>query len=137
MTIERYSFNPGVAISPGQDPVDETAKLIIANQRSRQILSAGEYNLTPEIWEKYGSNGSKYNLIVYENGTGTLRLIPVDRDVVTTMLSGRDINEKQGGRTFSIPGDFEIAPIAGPKRGDPTLRVYEIIHYIPGPSPKS
>lgn len=135
MTIERYSFNLGVALTPDRDTVSETAKIIVANRRTKQLLPAGEYDITPEIWRKYASNSSRYNLIVFPDGTATLRLLPVDMDVVTTVISAQGMNTKGGGRTFSIPDDAELVPIIGPKKGDPTCRVYEIIYYVPGLSP--
>ncbi len=137
MTIERYELNPGVEFNFSQDPVAQTEAATRATHALKSVLSAREHDVTPEVWTRYGSNRSRYNLIVHDDGTATLRLIPVDSDSETIVASGEGANVKPGGRVFNIPQDAVTFPIIGPQRGDPTFRIYEVIKYTPGPNPRS
>ena len=137
MTIERYSFNPGIELNMRQAPEFQTRNAMASGQETKQVLPEGEYDLTPDVWKKFGSNRSRYNLIVKKDGTAIMRLIPVDTAVATIIMSERSVNYKPGGRVVNIPQDGVILPIAGPQRGDPTFKIYEIINWVSGPSPKA
>ncbi len=137
MTIERYSLNPGIELNLKQDPNMQIKNVVNSNQAIKQIFPEGEYDVTPEVWKRFGSNRNKYNLIIKEDGTAVMRLIPVDSDVTTTIVSGANVDYKLGGRTISIPQEGTSLPIAGPQRGDATFRIYEIINWVPGRSPKT
>jgi hypothetical protein len=137
MTIERYTLNPGIELNLNQDPNSQTKNAMSANQAIKQVLPEGEYDVTPDVWKKFGSNRNRYNLIVKEDGTAIMRLIPVDKDVQTTIMSAGSVDSKLGGRVIQIPQDGTFLPIAGPQRGDPTFRIYEIINWVPGRSPKA
>ncbi|MDO8657446.1 MAG: hypothetical protein Q7K55_01800 [Candidatus Levybacteria bacterium] len=136
MTIENYSFKEGLPIDISKDPQPQVLDMLEKHQHRGRILPAGEYDLTPEVWRKYGSNLYNYNLIVNEEGTATYRMLPKDKGVTTMVASKVGFSKPvSGGKSIRLPEDSSFTAIAGPKRGDPTFRVYEVVVYAPGPSP--
>src|SRR5438105_3418875 len=135
MTIENISFKEGIPFEGSVD--DQLPRLLKENRGRRRVLAEGEYDLTPEVWTRHNSNVSTYNLIVRADGTGQYRMIPKYKDVETRTLVGGNLSApRAGGRIMEIPQDAPMTAIVGPKRGDPTFRIYELVMYTPGPSPK-
>lgn len=136
MTIEHYRFRPGTRLDTREDPHTQLQRTMDANPQLKTVLQAGEYDVTPDVWTKYGSNRYTYNLTVHEDGTGTMRLTPVHKDRNAAVVSPGSFEFKPDGKTIQIPQESPTLPIAGPTRGDPSIRVFDIVTFVPGPSPK-
>lgn len=129
MVIERYS-NPDGAHVPesSRDIIAHLDNLYAQEGDFVTALEPGEYDITPQIWKDPTYN---YNLVVLENGTGALRILPRHHDSmqVERRLFKNDVHE--GGRTVKLPDDNTYVPIMGPNPQDGSLRIFEIVRYRP------
>lgn len=91
-------------------------------------LEPGEYDITPKIWRDPTYN---YDLLVLENGSGALRIMPRHADSMRVRKGPLGDMVQEGGQTVNIPGDNNYIPIMGPNRNDGTLNVYEVVRYKP------
>lgn len=132
MTIERLSFPEGLPI---KDRADFVPADIVASNFDRLVtLPIGEYDITPKIWRRHVY---RYNVLVKPDGSATLRMIPRFSDAQSQVVCSEGKSPFQGGgRLINIPDDETIYAIAGPKRDDPQIYLFELLFHLPGPSPK-
>lgn len=130
MVIERFSSPEGIPLPdhPNYDVITFLDTLYSQNADQVNPLAPGEYDVTPPVWK---NPTYKYNLVVLENGTGALQMIPRHEDSVRVERKLFGEQRTEGGKTVNIPQDRSYIPIVGPKSGDPTLRVYEVLRYQP------
>lgn len=132
MTIERIHIENGYPIDQTNSH-DIAKRAIVANINSLRSLPEGEYDLTPNSSEYHSF---EHNLVVFGDGRGMYRGIPSDQNIGTIEYSpDGKTNSRLGGRIIRIPEDTCIALISSPTK-DKKLGIYEIIFYLPGPSPK-
>ncbi len=130
MSIERLQFERGHAIDQAYN-VESTAMAmsIVNNNREHvQILSTGEYDLTPPWWH---NPTYSYKLIVNEDGTGTYISTPQNP------VSGiRGVIQDR--REIRLPQDASWIMVLGPNYdGHSLVAVYDIVLYSQGISPES
>ena len=129
MAIERLSFKDGVHLPLEGHANKELIKIAEENSDKIEILSEGEYDLTPSWWRKHLYT---HNLIVLEDGTGVYRAIPREKGVGTREVSMGKIGKFQkGGRVVKIPEDQPVVVVGGPLKDRERMGVYEIIFYSP------
>lgn len=129
MVIERYSNPAGVAVPEGnQDMIAFMDNLYAMQGDQVMALEPGEYDITPTIWKNPTYN---YNLLVLENGTGALRIMPRHVDSIRVRQGLFQNKVEEGGQTVKLPEDNLYVPIMGPSSNDPSLRIFEIVRYRP------
>jgi len=134
MTIERLHSEDGYPVDSSKPLLGQIKRILISNQTKIEALPEGDYNLTPKWWTKHLMN---HELTVLENGNGIYRMIPRNNRVGTADLDKQGLNKfEAGGKTIQLPQDDEVAVVGGPLKDGKTLGAYEIMFYIPGPSPK-
>lgn len=130
MVIERLSHSEGIPLPehPDYDMISFLDGLYRQYEGQVTALSPGEYDVTPTVWR---NPAYRYNLVVLENGTGALQMIPRHEDSMKIQKKVFGEKHSEGGQTVNMPQDRSYIPIVGPKAGDPSLRIYELFRYQP------
>ena len=128
MTIERLHFEEGVPFDENVNARKQLAKIVLENRQGVESLPEGEYDLTPSGWEKHGC---RYNLVVFEDGRGLLRLIPQTERMVTVKMDEEGSELRQGGYQVRIPENRRVAVVIGRLKESERLRIFEVITYLP------
>lgn len=124
---------PGGALVDSADPRETVIRSVKEGKAQIQELGPGEYDVTPEHWRRETRVKYRYNLIVNEDGTSVLRLIPKYADSATIEVKPNDEDIiRRGGRIVNLPAEAVIVPIAGPKNGNPNDGVYIFSAIISG-----
>jgi hypothetical protein len=131
MVVEILHERGGYDLDPEVDSRRQLDKLVLVNFHDFLPLKEHEYNLT----EISAITDSEYNywLIVMENGIGFRRDIPC---VIPDLSKGIEGVIGLRGRTIEIsqPDQIIVVSIFLPNTG--RTRVYDIIRFRPGPSPR-
>lgn len=125
-------FNDGLKLESGEDPRLTVLKAVTAGEGNPKELTQGEYDITPEHWRRETRVNYNYNLIVNEDGTSVLRLIPKYTDAATIELRDNVSIARRGGKIINLPQDVTIVPIAGPKDGNPNNGIFIFSAVISG-----
>ena len=112
----------------GQDITAYLDNLYLQSGDQITPLEPGEYDITPRIWRDPTYN---YNLVVLENGTGALRVLPRHDDSLRVERRLFRNNVQEGGQTINLPEDKTYVPIVGPNPNDGSLRIFEVVRYQP------
>lgn len=125
-------FGDGLQFDIDQDPREIVLEAIKNGKASMEELQPGEYDVTPEHWRREIRVKFNYNLIVNDNGTSILRLIPRYSNASTIEIKDNNEITRRGGRIFNLPQDGMMVPIAGPKDGNPAHGVFIFSAVISG-----
>ena len=132
MTIGRIEFEGGHQIDLNSHSLDFARKLAQDNIQNLRFLPESEYILG----SSHGKN-LKHNLVVFKDGTGIYRGMPLNRNVGLLEHSPEGTKDfRTGGKTVHFPEDTSFTVILGAME-DGNLGIYEIIFHIHGPSPKT
>ncbi len=127
MTIERLHFEGGIQFDEKVNARKQLTRIVLENRQRFKFLPEGEYDLTPSGWE---DRGCRYNLVVFEDGRGLLRLIPQTEGMVTVEQDTEGSKSRQGGYQIMIPENRRVTVVIGPLKGSEELRIFEVIAYF-------
>lgn len=133
MTIRRLSYENGTIFDTRKRAENVANSLLKRDSDAIRVLPEGEYDITPQLWD---GKKFRYNLLVSKRGEGALRMVPGDVNASTTLIYDNKIAVKPGGRVINLPGEQQLAIIAGSTKDDSRLRIFEILEYKPGRSPE-
>ena len=131
MAVELLHAKGGYPLDPEVDPGIQIDALVLANLNNFAPLKEKSYNLT----KISAINDSQYRhwLIVLENGIGLRRAIP---RVIPDLSKGADNVIGLRGRMVEISQPDQVVVISTYLPSTGQTIVYDIIRYVPGPSPK-
>jgi hypothetical protein len=132
--IERLHFEEGVTLATGERIQSQVVKLMLDNKDKVKQLPEGEYDITPND----GSRDFAQNkLKVLGNGCAIYVVVLTDEKAGTINLAQEShFRIKSGNDVSYLPKDNVYLGVAGMLLDKKTTGLYEILHHVPGPSPK-
>jgi hypothetical protein len=130
MAVELLHAKGGYALDPDVDSGRQIDKLVLSNLNNFAPLKEGNYDLTRI--SAINDSGYRHWLIVLENGTGIRRAIP--RTIPDLSRGDRIVGLR--GRTVEISQPDQVIVISTYLPNTGQTKVYDIIRYVPGCSPR-
>ena len=107
----------------------EIVLAITQGKATMRELTPGEYDLAPESWRRSSRVNYNYNLLVHDDGTATLRLIPKYPDSVTIQLNSNTKIMEAGGKVYQLPDDIGVFQLAQPthEAGKTIINLFAVV----------